>query len=100
MWLCICTYSLANSALDLGYGKNRVRKPSSLQALACFGQRQKTIHEANPEEFICPQTLHTGEMLVHIRGMLQWVQIVRGDAYPILVMEFFLTKKIEPRVKS
>lgn len=43
------------------------------------------MHEANPEE-LCLQVEHFGDMLVYSKGKLQWVEIVRCEGYPVLVM--------------
>lgn len=88
MWLFVCTYFLASSAFDTGYPKTKGENPP-----ACLVQRQKTIHETNPEKLICLQAVHTGEMLVNINGKLQWVQIVRCERYPGLVMDLVLAHK-------
>lgn len=44
------------------------------------------MHEAYSEE-LWLQADHTGDVLVHIKGKLQWVEIVRCECYSALVMD-------------
>lgn len=47
------------------------------------------MHETYSKDF-CLQADHTRDMLVYIKGKLQWVEIVICEGYPVLVMDLVL----------